>query len=106
MTDTLASILKPQPFAATSKGDPEQLLQDWRKYVKTFKNFLRVTKAAGAHTEAHAGCEACASSQAMLRMIGGEEVDTLLDHVGKVGEGDKFDDVVAAVEEGITRQTN
>ena len=39
----LAAILKPAPFVKTEAGDPEQLLQDFKEYVKRFRKFLLAT---------------------------------------------------------------
>ena len=42
----------------------------------------------------------------MLRLIGGEDVKTLLKHTGQVEEGDTFDQALVKVEQGIRKQTN
>ena len=43
----LAAILKPGPFVKTEAGDPEQLLQDFKEYVKRFRKYLLATGMAG-----------------------------------------------------------
>ena len=102
----LAALLKPPPFVPTKQGDPEQLLQDWLRYVDQFKDFLNATKADGDHSRAHADCDGCSKAKAMLRLIGGEEVKTLLKHTGQVEDEDSWDQVLTKVEEGIRGQTN
>jgi hypothetical protein len=46
----LAALLKPAPFVVKETGDPKQLLQDFKEYMKTFKKFLLATKVVGEHT--------------------------------------------------------
>ena len=40
------TIYVPQALTIKRKGDPEQLVRDWKKYIKEFKTFLRATKVA------------------------------------------------------------
>ena len=106
MAENLAAVLKPPFFVTKQKGDPEQLLQDWKLYIEGFKDYLLVTKAAGEHSADHTNCAACKASQAMLRMVGGENMKSLMEHVGKVVVGDTFEQVIKKVEDGIMKQTN
>ena len=55
----LVGLLKPPAFKITKVGDPEQLLQDWTKYLKQYKRFLSVTKADGEHVAGHVRCGGC-----------------------------------------------
>ena len=87
----LAALLKPPVFSPSKAGDPDLLLQEWLDYVKTFKNFLKATGEAGDHTAGHVTCGACVKATAMLRLIGGREVEILLDHTAAVVEGDSLE---------------
>ena len=66
-----AALLKPPPFTISKVGDPEQLLQDFTEYVKTFRNFVLATGVGGEHTAAHAACGACSKTKATLELVGG-----------------------------------
>ena len=102
----LAAILKPAPFVKTEAGDPEQLLQDFKEYVKRFRKYLLATGMAGVHSQDHVDCAACIKAKASLELVGGKEVTVLMEHVGGVEEGDTFDRALQKVEEGIVAQTN
>ena len=106
MMSDLAALLKPPAFSPSKQGDPEQLLQDWTKYLKSFRDFLEATGAGGQHTAGHVTCDACKKSKAMLRLIGQDEMQSLLLHTGNVLDGDTFDEAVEKVETGIVKQTN
>ena len=58
------TLLKPPAFAISKVGDPEQLLQDFTEYVKTFKKFVLATGVGGVHTVDHAACGACTKLKA------------------------------------------
>ena len=81
-------------------------MQDYNKYIKQFKHFLEATNVEGEHTINHAACGACKKAVAMLRLIGGEDMETLLVHIGLVEEEDTFDQVLEKVRAGIKKQTN
>ena len=103
--------LKPGPFIVRDKGDPELLLKEFVKYKENFKEFLVVTKSGGKHTAGHAAvdnvaCEGCTISKACLRLMGGEEMKVLFEHVGKVEEGDTFEGALEKIENGVKKQTN
>ena len=98
-------LLKPGPFLVKAVGDPEQLYQDFVKYTTNFKEFLTATDAAGAHTEGHAHCGACRKAKATLRLVGGDAMKSLFDHVGSVEEDDTFDTAINKITNGI-KQTN
>ena len=102
-------LLKPPPLVIKKKGDPEQLLKDWDEYVKVFKEFLAATEVAGAHANpevANTPCATCIKSKNMLRLVGGDEVRTLFDHVGMVVDSDDWKDALKKVSDGIKLQTN
>jgi len=99
-------LLKPGPFVVTSAGDPEQLYQDFLKYTSNFQEFLLATDAAGEHTEQHANCPACRKAKATLRLVGGDGMKSLFDHVGLVEADDTFEDAIQKITNGIKRQTN
>ena len=102
----LAALLKPAPFVVQETGDPEQLLQDFKDYMKTFKKFLTATKIVGEHTASCKDCGACVQARATLDLVGGKEIITLFEHVGGVLEADTYDKAVKKVEDGILLQTN
>jgi hypothetical protein len=102
----LAALLKPAPFVVQETGDPEQLLQDFKDYIKTFKKFMIATKVVGEHTANCKDCGACVQARATLELVGGKEITTLFEHVGGVLEGDTYDKAVKKVEDGILLQTN
>ena len=70
-----AALLKPPPFSNSKVGDPEQLLQDFAEYVKTFEKFMLATGVAGNHTDGHAECGGCQKAKATLDLVGGEGDD-------------------------------
>ena len=65
-------LLKPGPFVVKAAGDPEQLYQDFLKYISNFQEFLLATNVAGNHEAGHANCTACQKAKATLRLIGGD----------------------------------
>ena len=81
----LAMLLRPAPLVIKRKGDPEQLAKDWQEYVKVFQEFLQATDVAGNHANPETPnnpCTVCVKVKNMLRLVGGDEVRTLFDHVG------------------------
>ena len=101
-----AALLKPPPFAISKVGDPEQLLQDFTEYVKTFNKFVLATRVGGVHTVDHAACGACTKIKATLELVGGKEMCVLYEHVGVVVEEDTFKAAMTKIEAGIKCQTN
>ena len=98
-------LLKLGPFLVKRAGDPEQLYQDFTN-IANFEEFLIATGAAGVHAATHTDCGACTKAKATLRLIGGEEMKSLFDHVGGVSDADTFEQAVNKVSEGIQKQTN
>ena len=101
-----AALLKPPPFSVSKVGDPEQLLQDFVEYVKTFRKFVLATGVGGEHTVGHAACEGCSKTKATLELVGGKDMCVLYEHVGVVVAGDTFDAAMKKIEDGIKCQTN
>ena len=101
-----AALLKPPSFAISKVGDPEQLLQDFTEYVKTFKKFVLATGVGGVHTVDHAACGACNKLKATLELVGGKDMCVLYEHVGVVVDEDTFDAAITKIEAGIKGQTN
>ena len=99
-------LLKPGPFAITSAGDPEQLYQDFMKYISNFKEFLLATNIDGEHSEQHANCGACKKAKTTLCLVGGDDMKNLFDHVGLVEAADTFDNAIDKITNGTKRQTN
>ena len=96
-------MLKPERLTVKKKGDPEQLSKDWEDYVRVFKEFLEATGMAGEHANP-TPCAACTKIKNMLRLIGGDEVRTLFDHVGMVEGADSLQQSLEKVSQGIRRQ--
>ena len=101
-----AALLKPPPFSVSKVGDPEQLLQDFTEYVKTFRKFVLATGVGGEHTPTHVTCGGCSKTKATMELVGGKDMCVLYEHVGVVLAGDSFDAAVTKIEEGIKCQTN
>ena len=70
----LAALLKLAPFVVKETGDPEQLMQDFKEYIKTFNKFLLATKVVGEHTASREDCGACVQARATLELVGGKEI--------------------------------
>ena len=102
----LAALLKPPPFVVKETGDLEQLLQDFKDYIKIFKKFLVATKVVGEHTLRCEECGACRQARATLELVGGKEITVLFEHMGGVEDTDTYDKDVKKVEAGIMAQTN
>ena len=92
----LAALVSPGPFKAKKK-DPERMLGEFKDYIKAVKDMLVVTGKEGA---------TAAVKKAMLRSVGGKDMVSLFDHVGKVEDADTFDQAVTKIEEAIKAQTN
>ena len=93
---TLAGVVNPGKFKARKK-DPERMLSDFDKYIKTMKHYLVVTDNAAASKE---------KKKALLQAIGGADLEYLYEHVGKVVDGDEYDAANNKVREAIKRQCN
>ena len=89
-----AALLKPPPFSVSKVGDPEQLLQDFMEYVKTFRKFVLATGVGGEHTPTHVTCGGCSKTKATMELVGGKDMCVLYEHVGVVLAGDSFDAAV------------
>ena len=92
----LAALVSPGPFKAKRK-DPERMLGEFKDYIKAVKDMLVVTGKESA---------TAAVKKAMLRSVGGKDMVSLFDHVGKVEDTDTFDQAVTKIEEAIKAQTN
>ena len=92
----LAALVSPGPFKAKKK-DPERMLGEFKDYIKAVKDMLVVTGKEGA---------TAAVKKAMLRSVGGKDMVSLFDHVGKVEDTDTFDQAVTKIEDAIKAQTN
>ena len=82
LTYTMAEmklLVKPGPFITNKLGDPEQLYQDFTKYVVTFEEFLIATGADGTHMDNHGNGGGCKKAKAMLRLVGRESMKSLFD---------------------------
>ena len=92
----LAALVSPGQFKAKKK-DPEKMLGDFRDYIKSVKDMLVVTGKEGA---------TAAVKKAMLRSVGGKDMVSLFEHVGKVVDTDTFDEAITKIETAIRAQTN
>ena len=114
MAETLAMAMRPAPFKCKKKGDQEQMLQDFNIYRKKISRYLVASKVVIAHTgvqpdslhAAHVVCDSCKQEKAIMLMLGGDEMEKLFDHVGKVLEDDTFKQALDKVEVGIKGLTN
>ena len=69
--------------------------------MRTIRHFLRVAKEDRDHTDEHVDCLGCAKVMAIYRLVGGKEIEMLLDHTGKVLDTDSMDAAFVKVEIGI-----
>ena len=114
MADSLAVAMKPAPFKTKKKGDQEQLLQDFAIYRRKIARYLVASKVVIAHTgdqpdsnqANHVVCDSCRQEKAIMLMLGGDEMEKLFDHVGKVAEDDTFKKALDKIENGIKGLTN
>ena len=106
------ALLKPAPFKVRKTGDPEQLLQDFELYVKTFKKFLTATGMDGQHRADHVAnaewgvCGGYVKAKSTLELVAGPDMENLFQHVGMVEDTDNFQQTLAKVADGIKKQTN
>ena len=106
-TMQLAMMLKPMPLVLRKKGDSEQLFKDWEDYLRVFNEFLEATGVVGDHADPEISnrlCAACIKAKNMLRLVGGDEVRYLFDHVGMVEDTDRWQQSLEKVSEGIKSQ--
>ena len=114
MADSLAVAMRPAPFKCKKKGDQEQMLQDFSMYRRKIARYLVASKVVIAHTGVqtdstqvdHVVCDSCKQEKAIMLMLGGDEMEKLFDHVGKVVEADTFKKALDKVENGIKGLTN
>ena len=101
----MAMMFKPAPLVVKRKGDPEQLAKDWGDYVKVFREFLTATGVAGdyAQPEGAQPCPACVMCKSMIRLVGGDEVRTLFNHVGDIRDTDKWEETIQKITDGIKK---
>ena len=107
-------LMKPPEFKCKKKGNSEQLLQDFIAYKKKMDRFLGGSKAVKAHTgdqadpvhNDHVVCPSCEQEKSLILSFGGDEMERLFEHVGKVEEGDTYTTAMKKVEEGIKKLTN
>ena len=98
----MAKLLKQPALTLKRKGDLEQLSKDWEEYINNFKTFLETTMVAHKNPEA-AGtpCEACRTSIFWIMLVGGTEVKTLFNCVGKVTATDNWVKALEKIARGI-----
>ena len=86
----LAALVTPGPFKARQK-DPERMLGEFQDYIKAVKDMFVVTGKENATASV---------KKALLRAIGGKDMVSLFDRVGKVVDADTFDQAVTKIEAG------
>ena len=110
MAEALMTALKPEKFCVSRKGDPDTLLTEFNEYVKKFERFVKACNLDQGHVPgddgAHVGCNTCGRLVAMFECVGQDEVQVLLEHVGKVEDGDSWPEVKRKIKEAIMKQTN
>ena len=72
------------------------MLGDFKEYIRLVDNMMAITGKDDATAKV---------KKALLMAVGGKYIVTLYDHVGKVLEGDTYDQAVAKIEEAIKAQT-
>ena len=92
----LAALVTPGPFKAR-RTDPERMLGEFQTYIESVKNMMVVT----GHEDATATVK-----KAILMAVGGQDMVSLFKHVGKVVDGDTFDQAVTKIVEAIRAQTS
>ena len=99
-------LVKPVPFHVRKFRYPEQLYQDFTKYVANFKSFLLLLGAEGNHKATHANCDRCKKAKATRRLVRGDEMKSLFDHVGGLTGANSFEVALTKVSDVIKQQTN
>ena len=109
MAEALMTALKPEKFSLSKRGDPDVLLTEFNEYVKKFERFVKACNLDQGHQPgedgAHAGCATCSRLIAMFECVGQDEVQVLMEHVGKVEDGDSWDEAKRKIKEAIMKQT-
>ena len=98
----MAFALHIEPFVA-SDADPGGTLSRFTRYVERMKQLFQLVfrKADGSpYTPSDA------EKKAMLLFRGGDDMQSLFDHVGKVTEADSFDGAVTKIENALRGRTN
>ena len=94
MAEALLTALKPEKFCVSKKGDPDILLTEFNEYVKTFERFTKACNLDQGHVPGedgeHVGCATCGRLVAMFECVRQDKIQVLLEHVGKVEEGDSW----------------
>ena len=87
----------------TSEANPGATLKSFQRYVERIKlmNQLIFRKADGTPYQ-----PTDAEQKAMLLFKGGDDMKNLFDYVGKVVEGDTFDEAINKIREGLQKRTN
>ena len=102
--------LKPETFVVSKAGDPDALLHDYTVYIRRFDQFLKVTRNDSDHVAGannlHVGCETCKSQMGLLRMVGGEAMEELIDYTVKVEEEEGYVQAKLKILNGIRGQTD
>ena len=110
MTEALMTALKPEKFSVSKKGDPDILLMEFNEYVKKFERFIKACNLDQGHVPgangAHEGCGTCGRLLALFECVGQDKIQILLEHVGKVEEGDSWTEVKRIITDAIMIQMN
>ena len=87
----------------TSEANPGATLKSFQRYVERIKlmNQLIFRKADGTPYQ-----PTDAEQKAMLLFKGGDDMKNLFDYVGKVVEGDTFEEAITKIREGLQKRTN
>ena len=98
----MALALHIEPFVA-SDADPGGTLSRFTRYVERMKQLFQLVfrKADGSPYS-----PSNAEKKAMLLFRGGDDMQSLFDHVGKVVDADSFDDAVTKIENALKSRTN
>ena len=87
----------------SSDADPGGTLSRFTRYVERMKQLFQLVfrKAEGSPYS-----PSDAEKKAMLLFRGGDDMQNLFDHVGKVVKADSFDNAVAKIENALKSRTN
>ena len=98
----MAFALHIEPFIA-SDADPGGTLSRFTRYVERMKQLFQLVFRKGDGSPYN---PSDAEKKAMLLFRGGDDMQSLFDHVGKVVEADSFDVAVTKIESALKGRTN
>ena len=98
----MAFALHIEPFLS-SDADPGGTLSRFTRYVERMQQLFQLVFRKG---DGSPYSPSDAEKKAMLLFRGGDDMQNLFDHVGKVVEGDSFQEAVKKIENALKGRTN